>query len=99
MKRKADWSEASSSKKHCQTRSKLEDLFERFPQIGEEILNHLDDKTIAKFTLVSKTMHSLIGNQKLFWIRKIKKYVAEDDELSEMWKNVLYQTPQEMVKR
>ena len=103
MKRKADWIEASSSKKHCQIqsasmgKSQLEVLCERFPQIGEEILKGLDNATIAKCTLVSKTMYSFIGKQKVFWIRKINKYqyVGED----EMWKKVLYQTPQETVKK
>ena len=78
MKRKAtNWIEVSSSKKHCQTRStsmgksQLEDLCGRYPQIGEEILNHLDEKTIAKFTQVSKAMYSFVVNQKVFWIRKI----------------------------
>ena len=60
MKRKGDWIEASSSKKQCQIqsnsigKSQLEDLCNRFPQIGVEILKCLDDKSIAKFTMVSK---------------------------------------------
>merc|ERR1719266_2309568 len=79
-------------------KSQLEDLCERIPQIGEEILRGLDDNTIANFTLVSKTIHSFIGKQKVFWIRKIKKYVGQDGELPEMWKKLLHQTQQEMVK-
>ena len=104
MKQKADWIEAGSSKKHCQTqstaigKSPLEDLCARFPQIGVEILKGLDDKTIAKCKLVSKTMQSFIERGKKFWIRKIMKYVGEGHELTEMWKEFLYQTPQEMVK-
>ena len=101
MKRKANWIEASSSKKQSTSMEKslLEDLCERFPYIGEEILKNLDDKTIAKCTLVSKTMHAFIGKQKVFWIRKIMKYVGEGFELTEMWKEFLYQTPQEIVKK
>ena len=93
MKRKAGAIEASSSME----KSPIEESFERFPQIGEEILKWLDNTTIAKCTLVSKTMHSFIGKQKVFWIRKINKYqyVGED----EMWKKFLHQTPQETVKK
>ena len=79
-------------------KSPLESLCERFPHIGEEILKGLDDKTIAKCTLVSKTMNTFIGKQKVFWIRKIKKYVGEDETLPEIWKKLLYQAPQEKVK-
>ena len=88
MKRKTVWIEASVSKKPYQTRSttigksQIEDLCKRFPQIGEEILKYLDNTTIAKCTLVSKTMHSFIGSQKVFWIRKINKYQhVEEDEI------------------
>ena len=54
----------------------IEEIFWRFPHIGEQILEQLDNKSVAKSQGVSRWWQKFTDEAKLVWIRKIQKYIS-----------------------
>ena len=48
--------------------SVFEDICLRFPYIGENILRHLDDKSLSNLKLSCKSICAFIQYQRWFWI-------------------------------
>ena len=79
--------------------SRLENLYLRFPVLGKQILNKLDNQSLGTFKHVSRPINDFIVNEKVVWIRKILKHVGYDNELPEMWKKVLHHAPKDKVRK
>ena len=55
----------------------MEEVFLRFPHIGEQVLKQLDNEDLTKCKKISPSWNEFINNQKLPWIRMLKKYQCE----------------------
>ena len=53
----------------------MEDIFLKFPHIGEQILEQIDNKSLTECREVNNLWMEYIDNQKLPWIRIIKECV------------------------
>ena len=78
--------------------SMLENICERFPVLCEKILSNLDDKNLVNIKVVSRKICNLVQNERLFWIRSIKKLIGGNYEISEKWQQVINKTPSQIVK-
>ena len=76
----------------------MENIFGRIPVLGDAIFNQLPDQKLVESYQVSKTWESFIKNQKLPWIRMMKKHIGNIDEHPETWEKVVRKTPVEIVK-
>ena len=76
----------------------MENIFQRFPHIGEAILSHLDNENLANCNGINQDWQDFLGQQKLFWIRMIKKYVGSSHNLPDSWLKFLPKTPIDIVK-
>ena len=54
----------------------IEGLFCRFPHIGQQIFQQLDNKTLNKCKSVSKLWRKSVNDDKTIWIRKIQEYLS-----------------------
>ena len=53
----------------------MEEVFLRFPHVGEQIFEQMDNKDLKKCTEAGKHWNGFISGQKIPWIRMIHKYV------------------------
>ena len=53
----------------------LEEIFWRFPHIGELIIEQLDNQSLTKTREVNKWWQSFVENEKCFYIRKIQEHI------------------------
>ena len=61
--------------------SMLEKICERFPVLCGKILTNLDDKNLVNIKVVSRKLCSLVQNERLLWIRNIKKFISAEHAL------------------
>ena len=76
----------------------MENIFQRFPHIGEAILSHLDNENLVSCNGINRDWQDFIGQQKLSWIRMIKKYVGSSHNLPDSWLKFLPKTQINIVK-
>ena len=62
----------------------MEEVFLRFPHIGEGIVKKLKNEDLTKCRKLGKSWRDFIDNQKLPWIRMIGKWLN-----LEQWKTIL----------
>ena len=55
----------------------MEEVLVRFPHIGDQVFKQLDNEDLIKCRKISPSWNEFINNQKLPWIRMIKKYLLE----------------------
>ena len=65
--------------------SVFEDISLRIPYIGENILRHLDDKSLSNLKLSCKSICAFIQYQKWFWIRIIQRYIGRIKDVDKTW--------------
>ena len=69
----------------------MEEVFLRFPHIGEQVFKQLNNENLTKCREISKSWEEFIDNQKLPWIRLMKKYLSagleEDEVFLEDWQS------------
>ena len=75
----------------------LDEMMLRFPHIVQDIFEELDNKSLKKCRIVSRTCCGFIDNQKFYWIRKIQNCV-DMKKFQQQWHQVLKCTPTEDVK-
>ena len=63
----------------------METLTIRFPHLSEVVFDYLDNQSLAKCTIVSKTWNIYIVEQKFYGIRIIKETVERFHKLSNPW--------------
>ena len=81
-----------------QTKPQLDDIFGRFPALGVAIFSQLPDQNLVECYQVSKTWDNFVKNQKLPWIRMIKKQINHISEHPETWSRVVRKTAVEIVR-
>ena len=73
----------------------MEEIFSRFPHLGEAIMDELDNTDLTECRLVDRIWRSFIDNQKLPWMRMI--YEWKEDSYQE-WQEISRKLNVEMVK-
>ena len=76
----------------------MEEFLVRFPGIGEDIFNQLDNQTLARCREVSRSQHKFLEKNKVLWKRMIEKYSANNVEFKDAWKLVVERVPVQNVK-
>ena len=54
--------------------------------INRLILKNVDDKTLADFKETNRDINKILGKEKFYWIRTIKKYNENFKEFQGSWK-------------
>ena len=75
----------------------MEEIFQRFPGLGMQIYDLLDNKDLAKSRRVSKIWKNSIDREKTIWLRMIKKQVGDINK-SQDWQNVVFKIPTDLAK-
>ena len=52
----------------------MENCIQRFPFVGEMILNNLDDQSLVRSKEISRKVSEFIRKERFYWIRIIQKY-------------------------
>ena len=75
----------------------MEELFSRFPGLGDKIIKHLDEKNLAKCRKINETWKKSIDHEKTIWIRMIQRHV-DNFNTSLDWKLSLSRTSKNTIK-
>ena len=76
----------------------MENIFEKFPNLGGNILHCLDNKSLVRFKKASRRWMNFTDQQKTFWIRLIEKHIGKTETFTDDWKKVVFKTPVQIVK-
>ena len=77
----------------------MENLCIRFPVASEMVLKNLDDQSLKRGKLAGRGMAEFLENEKFYWIRIIKKYIANFEGHEESWREVVNKTPLDIIKQ
>ena len=75
--------------------SNMEEMFSRFPHLGEAIMDQLDNTALTDSRLVDRIWSSFIDNQKLPWMRIIFEWTAYNNQ---EWQEISRKLNVEMLK-
>ena len=70
----------------------MEEILLRFPHIGDQVFKQLDNEDLTKCRKISPSWNEFIDNQKLPWIRMMKKYLCElefNKKILEEWQKFI----------
>ena len=73
-------------------------LYERFPHLSKSILNNLDNQSLLKSKEASREIFQFLENERFYWIRMIGRKYWTFKGFQESWKEVVHQTPTDVVK-
>ena len=73
-------------------------ILARFPDVGEKILDQIDDKSLVLCRGVSKIWKNFTEQQKIIWIRKIEKYIGQRSTFSDDWKKVVFKNRVDIIR-
>ena len=71
----------------------------RFPVVGQDIFNQVDDKTLSNCRYVCKFWCNFLDNGSLFWQRRIHKFTENQVEFSSHWKIATKKAPIGILKK
>ena len=77
----------------------MENSVKRFPLIGEKILKNLDNQSLVRAKKASKVIAKFLDNEKVYWIRIIKKYTGKFEKHEESWNTIFNKTPSSFIKK
>ena len=77
----------------------MEEVLERFPKLGEKIFEQLDDQNLSKCIEVHKTLRNNILDQRIYWIRRIRKGIEHCNEFAGEWRKAVKKTPIRILKK
>ena len=77
----------------------MEVIFRRFPLASGKILKNLDDQSLTRSKIASRGITNLLENEKIFWIRIIKKYKGNFKGFEESWQQVINKISIDLVKQ
>jgi ankyrin repeat protein len=69
----------------------MDEIFARFPHIGEQIYTELDDQTLTRCRQVCDSWRTFLDNEKLLWVRSILSYIEPHNSCQ--WKNFMKKNP------
>ena len=73
----------------------MEEILLRFPKLGQNIFNHIDDQSLVASRKVNKVWNTFLDNNRFFWIRVIKSYRRNQVGYEKEWKAILEKIPLE----
>ena len=80
----------------------MEEIILRFPHIGRDIFDSLNNKSLQRCRKSSRLWHEFIDQQKFTWIRIIQKYVGLSNKLfpksQELWRKMFCKTRFECIR-
>ena len=76
----------------------MENLHNRFPTLITKILENVDDESLVTFKETNREMHGCIVEERLYWVRILRKYKDNFVEFYESWKMVIKKNPVEIVQ-
>ena len=77
----------------------METIFDRFPQLSDNILEHLDAKSLANCVEVNRKWQTTIGNQKVYLKSKIRNWSNKSGRFSKEWQMALVKIPLKLIKK
>ena len=77
----------------------MEDLCERFPLLSKMVFENLDDQSLVKVKESSRKINNHLQNERLYWIRRIKKHIGYFKKFADAWKKVIDKTPVKNVRK
>ena len=79
--------------------SEMEDLFLKFPEVGQKVCKNLDNENLVNCKKVSKVLKITIDDQKHTWVRMIRHFAcARNNVFPESWRPILTKSPTEILK-
>ena len=73
----------------------MEEILSRFPRLGQNIFNQINDHSLVASRRVSKVWNTFLISDKHFWIRIIKSYQRNQVGFEKQWKSMLQKIPLE----
>ena len=73
---KEDYEAAKFQVEAIKRKNHIEEIFWRFPHIGEQILGELDEESVANCQEVSRWWKKFMDESKVLWIWQIQKYIS-----------------------
>ena len=73
---KEDYEAAKFQVEAIKRKNHIEEIFWRFPHIGEQILGELDEESVANCQEVSRRWQKFMDESKVVWIWQIQKYIS-----------------------
>ena len=77
----------------------METIFDRFPQLSDNIFESLDEKSLANCTAVDRKWKSTILNQKVYLKAKIRNWSNKSGRFSKEWQIALVKIPLELLRK
>ena len=66
----------------------MDELFERFPHIGKQIFEEMDNKNLTECREVCKSWQTFIDNEKITWNRILMKFPTGEGMYSRVQKSI-----------
>lgn len=76
----------------------LNRVLDRFPSLGVKIFDQLDNQNLTKCKEIDNSLNEFLKENKVLWMRMIKKYNVNHLEFKDDWKSVIEKVPAENVK-
>ena len=73
----------------------MEEILLRFPKLGQDIFNQINDQSLVASRKVNKVWNTFLDNNRFFWIRVIKSYRRNQVGYEKEWKAILEKIPLE----
>ena len=77
----------------------METIFDRFPNLSDDILKHLDRKSLANCVEVNRKWQATIENQRVYLIAKIQKWSTNSIRFRKEWSMAFVKIPLELLRR
>ena len=76
-------------------------VISRFPHIGKNILNNLDNESLVNCKEVGRALSNFLEEEKIVWIRGIRNYTNQfqNKKFRESWRLVIQKTNSELIKQ
>ena len=74
----------------------MDEIFARFPHIGDQIYTELDNQTLTRCRQVWDSWRTFLDSEKLLWVRSILNYI--EPENSYQWKNFTKKNPASILE-
>ena len=79
--------------------SNMKEVLDRFPKLGEGIFEQLDDQNLVICKKVHKTWRNNILDQRIYWIRMIRKGTKHCNEFAEEWRKAVEKIPIRILEK
>ena len=74
-------------------------ISKRFPLVIKRILKNLDNQSLNRSMEASREFSKILGNQRFYWFRLIKKYSKYFQGFEESWINAINKIPANILKQ